>query len=477
MRIAMLSQNESQHDSRVIREAQSLAAEGHQIIVVCRAPLDSTLTRSDADGVTYIAIPRTTLHPASLAALFRFHIEVLRLDAAGERPAVEHATRMLKIVTVVMAASIAVLVAIPAWLTRRLRRLARRGRAMDEKRRGTLLLLAYIEALSYLNDYARSCTNSVTALRPDVIHAHDLVTLSAAVHAARATGARLVYDAHELETHTNYPFTFILRRWVALYESALIRRCDAVITVCDSIANWLARDYAIPQPTVVMNAPRREAGARLSGGVRAAAGVENGAPLAIYVGSVTIDRGLEITVRTLPLLPSLHLATVGPRYGPTEQAMRAAASELGVSDRLHFVDPVAPEDVVAFISDADVSVIPIQNVCLSYAFSFPNKLLESVYAGVPVAAADLVEIRAFLEKHRVGLIMDETDQRSIASTIDAVLRRRAELAPDEAELDRIDTEYGWSTQAERLAARYAELDASSPGPTGLRAGRTANLAS
>ena len=73
--------------------------------------------------------------------------------------------------------------------------------------------------------------------------------------------------------------------------------------------------------------------------------------------------------------------------------MRLAAEREGVADRLHFVDPLPSEDVVGFLEDADASVIPIQNVCLSYDFCFPNKLLESVFPGLPVAVANLVELR------------------------------------------------------------------------------------
>ena len=303
-------------------------------------------------------------------------------------------------------------------------------------------------------------------MQPDVVHAHDLVTLSAGVIAKQRAGARLVYDAHELETHTNYHLLPpIAKRWIAHYESVLIQTCDEVITVCDSIADWLAREYAIDRPVVVMNSPKLETTPRHDGSsLRTTLDLAPGVPLVVYVGSVTVDRGLELAVEALPLLPGVHLATVGWRYDLTENGMRRVAQANGVSDRLHFVDPVPSASVVSFIADADASVIPIQNVCLSYAFSFPNKLLESVFAGVPVAAANLVEIRKFLEAHPVGLLMDETDPRAIAAALRELIARREDFAPDEMELQRIDAEYGWDVQEARLFALYARLAGGTPAP-------------
>jgi len=483
MRVLMLSQNESLYDSRVIREAEALAHRGYDVSVVCRAPVGATAGDERVAGVRYVSIPRTTLNPVLLAALFRAHAEVLWLDATHvvrgpHRP--RHARSALRLGALVVIAPFATVAAVPLVFLRR--RVGRAGDGLPANRlRRTCRWLwhrwglffeplarkffDYVEALNYLNDHAGCCTRAAVDLRPDVVHAHDLATLSGASIAARRARARLVYDAHELETHTNSVFTPILKRWVAYYESVLIQRCDAVVTVCDSIADWLEREYRIPRPIVVMNSPlrtRRSAGA----GVRTAAEVDDDVPLVIYVGSVTVDRGLELTLEALALLPRVHLATIGPRWSPTEESLRRIASELGVRDRLHFIDPVPSANVVSFIADADASVIPIQNVCLSYAYAFPNKLLESVFARVPVAAADLVEIRRFLELHPVGVIMDETDPSAIANALLRLIEHRAEFTPDEAELGRIDAEYGWDAQDVRLSALYETLDVRLPAPTG-----------
>lgn len=450
MRIAMLSQNDRNHDSRVMREAESLASRGHDVFVICRT--NEPERRSETIGnVVYISVPRFETHPqAYIVALVRSHARVLGLmaatRAASTRLRLASAARLVAFGALAPAAGLVL--------------------ALARLRRGlpTRLLAAhgnlgarYLEALRYLNDFSATCGSEIRQLAPNVIHAHDLITLSAAAIAAGTGNARLVYDAHELETHTNYhSLSLLTKRWIARYEAGLTARADAVVTVCDSIADWLAAEYGIARPVIVLNSPAtiKESGRSL----RSDVGLPASTPLAVYVGSVTVDRGLENTVASLTYLPEVHFATVGWRYAETERAMRTMATGLGVESRLHLLDPVPSEEVVPYIASADASVIPIQNVCLSYAFCFPNKLLESVFAGVPVAAANLVELRRFLDGHAVGVLMDETQPEAIADAIRMLISSPSAFAVDEDERARIKQAYGWPTQEARLLELYSGLD-------------------
>ncbi|HEX6702861.1 MAG TPA: glycosyltransferase, partial [Gaiellaceae bacterium] len=87
--------------------------------------------------------------------------------------------------------------------------------------------------------------------RFDVVHANDLDTLPAAWLLARASGARLVYDAHELYTEQE-PDPPRLHRAVARgLEGALARRADAVVTVSEPIADELQHRFRLPLPPFV----------------------------------------------------------------------------------------------------------------------------------------------------------------------------------------------------------------------------------
>ena len=85
-----------------------------------------------------------------------------------------------------------------------------------------------------------------------------------------------------------------------------------------------------------------------------------------------------------------------------------AVAKEKVADRYHVVDPVSSREVVSFVRDADVSVVAIQNICLSYYYCMPNKLLESVMGGLPVVVSNLPELRQLVHVNGYGEIMDET---------------------------------------------------------------------
>jgi glycosyltransferase involved in cell wall biosynthesis len=292
-------------------------------------------------------------------------------------------------------------------------------------------------------------------LKPDIIHAHDLVTLPAGAAAAAALKARLIYDAHELEVHRNTN-TGPIDKWLRYYfEGKYITQCDAVVTVCDSIADHLGSEYGIPRPTVVMNAPDAEAGHPSHTDLRTTLGLTGDTPLAVYVGRITVGRGIEQIVDALQYLPGYHLALVGPVNKPTLEEAEKAAEALGVADRLHVVPPVPPEMVISFISSGDISIVPIQNVCLSYYYCLPNKLLESAIARLPVVVSDLPELKRFVEISKSGIVMDQTDPRDIARAIRDAYENRDRLRPDTNRLLHAEAIYGWQRQKEALIELYS----------------------
>ena len=184
------------------------------------------------------------------------------------------------------------------------------------------------------------------------------------------------------------------------------------------------------------------------------------------MGSVTINRGLDFCVKALVHVPEVHLALVGPRRKATEEEVVALAMELGVRDRLHLVDPVKPEEVVQFNASADLSLLPIQNVCLSYYYCMPNKLFESAFAGLPVGVADLLELRRFVESYGCGLVMDETDPEAIARTIRALAAEPARYRLSKEAREGLLATHSWPAQAMKLRKLYTHLtDEVDPSPT------------
>jgi glycosyltransferase involved in cell wall biosynthesis len=295
-------------------------------------------------------------------------------------------------------------------------------------------------------------------LSPDVIHAHDLATLPVASEVGRESHALVIYDSHELELH-RLTRSGPIDRWLrGRTERALITGAEAVIAPSPSIARHLAADYGIPIPDVVMNAPRQSERHDLHT-LRAQIKLPEETPLVVYIGKLTTGRGLELTVESLLHWPGAHLAMVGPAHAPTARRIRKLADHLRLADRLHIVDPVPPDCVSQYVSSADISIIPIENVCLSYYYSLPNKLLESTMARLPIVVSGLPELSQFVQLGQSGVIIERMSPRAIARAMAEAYRRRTELRPDKFSLARVEAIYGWAKQQATLLSIYARVRA------------------
>ena len=460
MKIVMLVNNNCLFDTRVIKEARSLAESGHSVSVLClEDPLVAPVECKN--GVTFIRFPKWRSIPSYLPT---GNIP----KATDELP--RHVPRYLLKRSPFFSGAL-------DWLRLKLKTVPmghRRGVLPRERwgavtpgknhvrtlwgrllflQRQFMLFVLTPSGFEFLK-YRKMFVEFIVKNNFDVIHAHDLTTLPAGVAAKRKSKAILIYDSHELEMHRHTPYSR-QEKWLRQkVEAYCIRRADSVITVCKSIAKYLEEAYNISEPYVVYNGPDVKNFEQAPGDVRRAAELADKIPLGLYVGAVTLNRGLEYCVRALTHVPDMHLATVGPKRPHIVAALLREAEDLGVKDRLHLIDPVDPNQVTSFIRTADFALVPIQNVCLSYYFCLPNKLFESVLAGLPVGGARLVEIENFIMTTNTGLIMDETDPENISQVMTELYRRKNDFRPSPESHKAILDQYGWEKQKQTLTDIY-----------------------
>jgi glycosyltransferase involved in cell wall biosynthesis len=315
-------------------------------------------------------------------------------------------------------------------------------------------------------DYEVAFGPVIDALTPDVLHAHDMHIVGIAAHAsarARAAGRDLpwVYDAHEyvpgLSEYGGRTARDI-QAWADL-ENEFIRDAARVITVSPAIADILQERYQLAvRPTVVLNIPTVDApGSAPVRALREVCGLAPDVPLLTYSGGTTEARGLHTAIEAIAELPQAHLGLVCVPHTDTADVLvlRRQASDMGLSDRVHFVNPVSSGQVVDFLRGVDVALIPALSYP-SHEMSLPNKLFEYLHAGLPIVSSDLRSISAFLRESGAGLTHPVEDASGLAAAVRAVLADResyATAAADPALLAR----YSWTGQADQLRAVYDEL--------------------
>jgi glycosyltransferase involved in cell wall biosynthesis len=295
----------------------------------------------------------------------------------------------------------------------------------------------------------------VLRARPNVIHAHDAAMLLPGIVGARLTGARLVYDSHELASSVPYRE----RTWawfVSAIERLVIPRCAAVITVSDGIAARLRDLYGLrAMPTVVRNVSALSARGR--GGLRRRLGLDSDTPLILHQGAPAPDRGCEVLVDAAARLAGARVVFLGdpePGYG---EALAARIHQRGVGDRVAVLPSVPLPELLAYTAEADVGLTLLQDTCENHRLALPNKLFEYIAAGVPVVAGALPETQRLIDTYGVGWTVPPDDPRALAQALAVAISRRGDSAMRER-LARACAELCWPRERERLLTLYAALD-------------------
>lgn len=293
-------------------------------------------------------------------------------------------------------------------------------------------------------------------LRPDAIHAHDAAMLLPGLIASRLTGARLVYDSHELATGVPYREGG-WARFVEAIERLAVPRAAAVITVSDGIADRLQELYRLGRrPTVVRNVTALVPSPP-TGELRARLGIGD-APLVLHQGAPAPDRGCEVLVRAMVHVPGAHLAFLGDDGEPgfTASLKRLAVAE-GVRDRVHFLPSVPLERLLALTAEADVGVSLLQDTCENHRLALPNKVFEYAAAGIPVVASNLPELRQFVEQHALGWCVAPGEPCPVALTLRRALETQAGTAPPRVR-DRAAAALSWNRERRHIEGVYEALE-------------------
>jgi glycosyltransferase involved in cell wall biosynthesis len=289
----------------------------------------------------------------------------------------------------------------------------------------------------------------VRDLRPTIIQCHSVSSLPAAVLAASIARLPMVYDARELETESN-ELRGINQALARFLERSLIRYCDAVLCVSESIAEWYAREYGIPRPFIVRNIPDvRMQTVATSEVLRERFRIPRDELIFVYAGALISGRRIQQMIRVFQTVPrDRHLVLMG--FGPLEDLVKAASA---MRSNIHFLPAVPPTEVLAHLAGANVAIVGVENSCLSYHLSLPNKIFEYLLSGIPFLAPDYPEMRRVLDAHECGWVVGETDDhwRKAIEEIDQekVLRKRERVLAARMS-------FSWENEEGRLLEAYRQ---------------------
>jgi D-inositol-3-phosphate glycosyltransferase len=188
----------------------------------------------------------------------------------------------------------------------------------------------------------------------------------------------------------------------------------------------------------------------------------DGSPMLLFVGRIQPLKGLDVAIGALGELERKHaqLVVVGGPSGPDGEAEAAKAlrlaDELGVADRVRWIEPQPHHLLATYYRAADVCVVP------SRSESFGLVALEAAACGTPVVAAAVGGLRTLVEHGETGYLVEDRQPDVFARAVDALLADPAKArAMSETAATRARG-YTWSTTAARLRRLYADLTVRQP---------------
>lgn len=235
--------------------------------------------------------------------------------------------------------------------------------------------------------------------KTSIVYCNDEFCLPASFVLAKSRGSKLIYDAHELE-HDKNGQSALIRNVTLQWEKFFWPSVDYFITVSESIRLHYLETLGPKPSNVVLNSPsisyRAEESSNL--GLRNSLGLGGEGLILIYVGFFSEGRGIKFLLDCVNELPDNHHLVFLGEGDLSSEIVKCTEKFTNV----HVVSPVPHDEVVDFISSADIGLCLLEPVSLSDRFALPNKFFEYAFARLPILYSNFPEMSRVAQRYELG---------------------------------------------------------------------------
>ena len=302
----------------------------------------------------------------------------------------------------------------------------------------------------------------------DVIHAHnppDTLFVVGAFH--KLFGKKYVFDHHDLSPEL-YRSRYksgggIIAAALQVCETASAKLADVVIATNESYrAIDIERNGVDPQKVfIVRNGPDLSRVRLLEPDQKLKS---SGKTILGYVGAMNPQDGVDHLLRALVHLrhalgrTDFYCVLIGD--GDSRAQLMTDAADLGIADHVLFTGFIPDDDMVRYLSTADICLDPNPSSPLNDVSTW-IKVMEYMALRKPVISFDLKETR--FSAGPAALYVTPNDEGKFAEAIAALMddpEKRRQMG--ECGRARVETEFGWHMTSRNLLQAYQYLLARSP---------------
>tara|TARA_B100001123_G_scaffold420672_1_gene527335 strand:+ start:210 stop:1361 length:1152 start_codon:yes stop_codon:yes gene_type:complete len=286
----------------------------------------------------------------------------------------------------------------------------------------------------------------VIEYEPEIIHAHDLETLEAAINAAKPNSAKVIFDSHE-----DWPMMEKVQNWfIGKYyerkQKSLLTKVDAVLTVSDELALRLGRGTVLynSEPLEVVEKPVITDRFGLNGVV------------AGYIGGLRKPI-LEDILEAVSKVSALSLLVVGgpPKgragYSKMIEELEEMALEKGADAK--FTGPLPYSMMGDCYKTCDILIVGHYVDKRLRDYALPKKLLDAMAYKVPVIVGPYEARRKIVERYECGFVSNDWLNTLTELSNDKELRNQMGEKGHRA----FKMNYAWELQEKKLLEVYRKL--------------------
>lgn len=300
------------------------------------------------------------------------------------------------------------------------RKILRRGLRQLIPKTGKISLRA---ALTLHHPGLHTLVRAAIATEADFYHGHCVAGLAVAALAAQHRGVRYGFDAedfHEAETDVlerdSFERTIVTRIAAAYLPQAKLRTAAAPL-----IATAYQERYGVQMETLLNVFPRRDAPA----GFREVGAPTRETPAKLYWFSQTIGpgRGLEQMIGVVGMMRTpaeLHLrGSSSPDY---RRHLEAAAAKVGRPGIVKLAPPASPDEMARLAADAHLGLSLEERQPRNRDLCLTNKVFMYALAGIPQLLSSTSAQRAIAaDLGAAALVGDFAAPQQVASQLDEFL--------------------------------------------------------
>ncbi|MEP6657199.1 MAG: glycosyltransferase [Betaproteobacteria bacterium] len=275
----------------------------------------------------------------------------------------------------------------------------------------------------------------------DIVDAHYFYPDGvAASRVADALGLPLVISARGSDINLIGGMPFARRRMLRAAD-----RAQALVAVSAALAEKMA---ALGMPAerthVLRNGVDMDVFSPLAQPqARAHLSLDERGPLVLGVGNLVAEKGFELLIRAVSLLPATRLLIVG--QGPLRRALRSLGDTVAPG-RVEFRDNMPQSGLRIAYAAADVLGLP------SLREGWPNVLLEAMACGIPVVASAVGGVSEIVGRGAPGTVLSDRTAPAWATALRAMM---GTLAPEQVR--QYATRFGWEEVVLKQCTLYEEI--------------------